>query len=315
MTTIKSPSARARRKGAGEGDEVAGTVERLATLLEAGVAPESVWGYLAEFSTHPVIGSVAVAVAAGERPVEALARSKAIRVGRADAWRCLAAAWAVAEACGAPLAPSLRELGDALRDRAQTERAIEVALAGPVATSRLVSWLPLAGLALGTLTGVDVLGTLFGSFLGAAVLAGGLVLMVCGHAWTRTMAARAAPPPGAPGLRLDLVAVALSGGVSATRAAELVAEALTSFGVRTVEGEGLADILALADRAGAPAGELLRSSARQKRRDARSSGQRDAAALAVRLMLPLGICVLPAFMLMGVAPVVLTIVSSTVGSL
>jgi tight adherence protein B len=314
--TTKRPRARRRRTSAGEAsDEVAGTVERLATLLEAGVAPDTVWLYLAEFSTHPVIGSVAGAVAAGERPVDAFTRSTAIRARRAEAWRSLAAAWAIADACGAPLAPSLRELGGALRDRAQTERAIEVGLAGPVATSRLVGWLPLVGLALGTLMGVDALGTLFGSLAGGAVLAGGLVLMAGGHVWTKAMVARAAPPPGAPGLRLDLVAVALTGGVSAGRSMSLVEGALARFGVRTAADEGLAGILALAERAGAPAADLLRSAARQLRRDARTSGQRSATALAVRLMLPLGICVLPAFMLLGVAPVVLSIVSSTVGTL
>jgi tight adherence protein B len=47
----------------------------------------------------------------------------------------------------------------------------------------------------------------------------------------------------------------------------------------------------------------------------RIEGKRAAASLAVRLMLPLGVCVLPSFMLLGVAPVVLSIVSSTISSL
>jgi tight adherence protein B len=78
---------------------------------------------------------------------------------------------------------------------------------------------------------------------------------------------------------------------------------------------GLERILGLASRAGAPAVDLLRSEAEQARRDARIDGKRAAASLAVRLMLPLGICVLPSFMLLGVAPVILSIVSSTVSSL
>jgi tight adherence protein B len=77
----------------------------------------------------------------------------------------------------------------------------------------------------------------------------------------------------------------------------------------------LRDTLALAERAGAPAVDLLRSSAQQARRDARVDGMQLAAALGVRLMLPLGVCVLPSFMLIGVAPMVLSIVSSTVGAI
>ncbi|MFF1573995.1 type II secretion system F family protein [Leifsonia sp. NPDC058292] len=305
-----------RSRPAGEaGDEAAGAVERLATLLEAGVAPESAWAYLGEFSSHPVIAAIAAGGARGERPAEALDRSVAGRGAVNDAWRSLAAAWIVADACGTPLAPTLRELATALRAGAETERDVDVALTGPVATSRLVTWLPAVGLALGMLMGVDVVAALFGSLLGAGALAAGVVLMLCGRAWTRSMVARATPRRASPGLRLDLTAVALSGGVSVSRATAIVDESLARFGLRGGASAELGRILALADRAGAPAVDLLRSAARQERREARTSGQRAAAALAVRLMLPLGICVLPAFMLLGVAPVVLSIVSSTVGSL
>ncbi|MBH0110832.1 hypothetical protein I6E81_11695 [Salinibacterium sp. NG22] len=37
-----------------------------------------------------------------------------------------------------------------------------------------------------------------------------------------------------------------------------------------------------------------------------------AAALSVRLMLPLGLCVLPAFMVLGVLPLMVAVISSTV---
>ena len=37
-----------------------------------------------------------------------------------------------------------------------------------------------------------------------------------------------------------------------------------------------------------------------------------AAVLAVRLMIPLGVCVLPAFMALGVAPLLIAVISSTV---
>jgi tight adherence protein B len=70
-------------------------------------------------------------------------------------------------------------------------------------------------------------------------------------------------------------------------------------------------VLELSARAGVPAGGLLRGEADRRRREERSAGQAAAASLAVRLMLPLGLCVLPSFMLLGVAPVVLVIVSST----
>lgn len=298
-----------------ESDEAAGVVERLAMLLEAGIAPESAWGYVAEFSVHPVATAVARAVGQGARPVEAFTSTGACRRSGAEAWRALATAWAVADASGAPLAPSLRQLATALRDRAETERDIEVALTGPLATARLVGWLPVAGSGLGMLMGVDVVGTLLGGILGWGILAIGVGFLLGGRLWTRGLTRRAAPTTAVAGIDLELIAVALTGGVSVARAKALVREASATFGVTVSQESGLERILGLASRAGAPAVDLLRSEAEQARRDMRIEGKRAAASLAVRLMLPLGVCVLPSFMLLGVAPVILSIVSSTISSL
>ncbi|WP_431279641.1 type II secretion system F family protein [Leifsonia poae] len=300
-----------KEKPGQESDEVAGVVERLAMLLEAGIAPDAAWGYVGEFSSHPVAGSVARSVGLGARPVDVFSASSAFRRSGAGAWRTLATAWAVADASGAPLAPSLRQLASALRDRAETERDIEVSLAGPLATARLVGWLPIVGLGFGMLMGVDVIGTLLGGILGWGVLVAGIVLLVGGRLWTRRLARRAAPESAVAGVDLDLVAVALTGGVSVARAKAMVRDVSMTYRVGAATESGLDRILGLASRAGAPAVDLLRSEAQQVRRDARIEGKRAAATLAVRLMLPLGVCVLPSFMLLGVAPVVLSIISST----
>jgi tight adherence protein B len=74
-------------------------------------------------------------------------------------------------------------------------------------------------------------------------------------------------------------------------------------------------VLRIAERAGAPAIELLAAEARQERRTARAMGRRRAELLAVRLLLPLGVCVLPAFVLLGVVPVILAMLSSTFSGL
>jgi len=52
-----------------------------------------------------------------------------------QAWRGLAAAWLVATQSGAPLAGCLRELAASLRELAQVQRDLEVALAAPQATA------------------------------------------------------------------------------------------------------------------------------------------------------------------------------------
>lgn len=70
-------------------------------------------------------------------------------------------------------------------------------------------------------------------------------------------------------------------------------------------------ILRLSAAAGVPAVELLRAEADRARREARTAGRTGAARLSSRLLLPLGICTLPAFLLLGVAPLILSVLSTT----
>jgi tight adherence protein B len=105
----------------------------------------------------------------------------------------------------------------------------------------------------------------------------------------------------------ELTAIALSGGVSSDRAAALLDEA--PGGPR--EAEEIAPVLALSRAAGVPAVELLRATAAHARHDARTSGRMRAARLGSRLLLPLGVCTLPAFLCLGVAPMMLGVIAQT----
>ena len=62
--------------------------------------------------------------------------------------------------------------------------------------------------------------------------------------------------------------------------------------------------------AGVPAVELLRASSALARHRARVDGRLRAARLSSRLLLPLGVCTLPAFLLLGVAPMLLSVMTS-----
>lgn len=327
---------RERRSEAASGLEtVASIVQRLAVLLAAGVAPAAGWGYLAQDVEGGILRTVADAAAAG-RPI-APSLVSAVEESRSEhsssgsgsgqravgpsgrneqAWRGLAAAWQVATDAGASLAPSLRQFASSLRDLAQTERDVAVALAGPVATARMVMVLPVIGVLFGLALGFDTLGTLFTTIPGWICLVLGLLLMLLARLWNRRLVSRAQPGVLTPGLELDLMAIAVSGGGSLARATVAVAEAQERFGIATAGDSGaIESVLSLSRRAGVPAAELLRSEAEEVRRAARAEGQRAAATLAVTLMMPLGLCILPAFMLLGVAPLLIAIVSSTITTL
>ena len=326
---------------AGAIDAVAHSAQQLAVLLSAGISPGSAWGYL--LSPEPaagagheslrdrVIRAAARAGSVGDRVAAAVAGEARVgrmtQVGPTDqvgqAWLGLAAAWQVATEVGAPLAACLNDLAASLRDLGELHRDLEVALTGPAATARMVMVLPVVGIVFGALLGFNTLATLFLTLPGWLCLVLGGGLMATGHVWNRRLVERARVRDPVPGLELDLAAIGMTGGGSAERAQTLARAAMEQFlpspapksGSGQAKGSAgaIARVLALSSRAGIPAAALLRSEAAQQRRECRSAGQRAAAALSVQLMIPLGVCVLPAFMLLGVIPLLVTVLSSTFG--
>lgn len=86
---------------------------------------------------------------------------------------------------GAPLAEVLDHLAQDLEATLDARRTFDVAMAGPRATTRLLTWLPLVGLCAAGLLGIDVVATFTGSLLGQASLATGLILWAANRWWCR----------------------------------------------------------------------------------------------------------------------------------
>lgn len=318
-------------------DAVAGTVERLAVLMSAGVPAPAAWRHLAtDAPDDPVLSAAAGAAEDGEPIAPALARVledqpeprrrvwsrgarrriavRAVEAAGGAAWSALAAAWAVASQTGAPLAASLRDLAGSLRDDAQLRREVRAALAGPRASAKLVTGLPLVAVGFGLVLGFDTAAVLFGNPLGWACLVFGSALLWAGARWNRALAARAAPPTASPGLELDLLAIAMSSGAAVDSAIAVTRHAVSTHLPGAVAADhDVAAAVRIATRAGVPIAELLRAEANRHRRAARADGAVRAAALSVRLMVPLGVCILPAFVLLGVAPLMISVVTGTLG--
>jgi tight adherence protein B len=168
-----------------------------------------------------------------------------------------------------------------------------------------MGWLPLVAVALGAALGFDTLGILVGRPLGVACLVGGVILIIAAQRWSAHLVRQARVESGVPGLDAELLAIALSGGVSIERATAIVADA----GGERADASTSA-VLALSRSAGVPAVELLRATAALARHQARIDGRLRAARLSSRLLLPLGVCTLPAFLLLGVAPMLLSVMST-----
>jgi len=312
--------ARSRRAGP-TADEAATTVLRLAVLLQAGIAPARAWALAAE-SGDAVAADVQSAISSGDAVSVAIAR-------HGGAWESVAAAWMIATTVGAPLAETLRSIAAALRDAQETSDDIRVTLAEPAGTARLMAWLPLVAVGLGAALGFDTFTILVTSPLGLACLVAGALLILLAHRWSAALVRRAQPEAGIPGLDAELLAIALSGGASIARARGVVAasgaptapalagvtpasalEGAPPASAGRAPGSSVDDILQLSQRAGVPAVELLRATAALARHRARVDGRLRAARLSSRLLLPLGVCTLPAFLLLGVAPMLLGVMSS-----
>lgn len=303
---------------------LAAALQRVAVLIAAGLPPRAAWSHVAAAADDPTVVEVGRRIAAGTTVAAAIrnaaadgATQPAIEGADSAAWRSTAAAWRVAEASGAPLAPALRAFAEGLRDRQAARRDIRIALAGPRSTASIVLLLPGVALLLALLMGVDLLGALV-TPIGAGALIGGALLVLLARRWMRGLLRAAEPPAPTTGLALDLLAVAAGGGGPPERATELVAVELraahpdlAAAGALDADVAGIRELAAFSRRSGAPLAELARTEAAEQRARARAAARETAETLGVRLMLPLGACILPAFLLIGVVPMLVGLLSST----
>ncbi|MDN6171055.1 MAG: type II secretion system F family protein [Micrococcaceae bacterium] len=70
---------------------------------------------------------------------------------------------------------------------------------------------------------------------------------------------------------------------------------------------GIGEALAFAHLTGAATSGLLRSAADQARRSEARRTEKEAAELGVKMVIPLGVCALPAFICLGIVPVVMAL--------
>lgn len=286
-----------------DADALATAVERLCVVLEAGAAPATALHLVARRSSGTVQSALAAAAAADDVP--GVLREAG---GGLHRWSALAAAWQLAMQSGAGLSEALAVVAQCLREQAERDREVRTALAGPMASARLVLLMPLVGLLLCSALDIPVWSVLFSTPAGLVCLgvAGGLLWL--GRVWARRIVQRAAPSDGVPGLMLVLTSIVLAGGQDPQSA---VRRARAAAGTPGEDDAPLLDALALAEAAGASARPLLLAEATRLRREAVARDRERVARLGVHLLLPLGVCVLPAFIALTVVPAVLGLLSST----
>lgn len=184
-------------RGAGASGWVADLAEVVAVGLRAGLdLPRAV---------RVAARSPAVAAAApwltdvvDDRPdvvarVAALARESRLDPASAHDLAVLARAWDLAAGTGAAIATTTSAAAGAVRARQEARHRTETALAGPRASMRLLSVLPLGGPFVGLLVGLDPV-AMYTSLAARLAAACGIVLTVAGWVWALLLLRRASRP-------------------------------------------------------------------------------------------------------------------------
>jgi len=196
VTARGGPSAdrlarlRPREPAAAGAPDAAELAEHLAAAFRAGLPPARTWAVLAS-RPGP---SAALAAAVAVRTDLGLPGGRSLlgSAGRhATAVVPLAAALDLCERSGAPTADVLDRLAAGLRAEAAAASDARIALAAPRATAAVMSVLPVAGLGLGALLGVDTLHVLAGTTAGHACLVLGAAAWGAGRWWIGRLVAAA----------------------------------------------------------------------------------------------------------------------------
>lgn len=219
----------------------------------------------------------------------------------------------VAQDVGSAVAGEIDQVASIYLNRERAIQRIAVAQTGPKASARLVLWLPLATLCLAQLTGLDIVQAVSkNQILVISFGLGGLLLAVA-KLISGKLIKKATPTNDNLGFFLLGVALACSGGISLHKAQnkslEIYKEIFNQIPTRH-ELQLCAEALHTATHTGARVGELLRASAEEMQRESATRSEVKIEKLNIRLLLPLGFAVLPAFILIAVIPLTVSILGS-----
>ena len=337
---------RGRAQGPPSTRELALLAAEVSTRLRAGAPASSAWERALE---RIGVGSAVGTDDVYPRALDEWARepprwrSLLMRARSPDAAAARASAASVVVACrfshglGAPLADVLDAIGDAIDDAQDVEEARRVASAGPLMSARVLAGLPLVGVTAALALGASPWGFYTSGTPGVVCASLGVLAWVAGVASCRRILARCRRADAGGGdtdaaLACDLIASALACGASIPRALDALADACaqeplawTASSLRlgaTWEqaweeapawADPLRDALEASWTAGtAPEGMLARCASWERRTrliDAKTRAEE----LSVRLVGPLGAFFLPAFLLLGIAPLLAHLMGTVAG--
>ena len=321
---------RGRAQGAPTPRELSLLVAEVATRLRAGAPTSAAWGLalarigaggiMPESASYPpILDEWAREPTRWELPVRARAPDAAARRTAAS----VALACRFSHGLGAPMADILDAIGDSIDDGQSVAEARRVASAGPLMSARVLAVLPLVGITCALALGASPWQFYTGGTVGRICALLGAAAWVVGIASCRRILerARSTDEDTDPALACDLAAAGLACGAAIPRVLDALAAACAReslawtaqalrLGVSWADAweetpewtRPLRDALESSWTSGSAPETMLARSASWERRSRLAEAKTRAEELSVRLVGPLGVCFLPAFLALGIAP-------------
>ncbi|NDE88503.1 MAG: hypothetical protein EB055_00770 [Micrococcales bacterium] len=219
----------------------------------------------------------------------------------------------VAAISGTAVARELELIAQLVAGRERASRRIKIAQASPKASAQLVIFLPLVTIVLAQFLGMDIIGTILAKPALLVSLSLGILLLAGARFISNRLISKASPKANNLGCYLLGVAIASSAGLSINQAQNLAAEIYQEcFRCLPSEMElkAMAEVSALVSRTGSSVGDALRKQAENLQSEMTTKSEIAIEKLQIKLLLPLGLAVLPAFVLIAVVPLMVSMVGS-----
>lgn len=228
-------------------------------------------------------------------------------IGAAQGWLRVCAVLLLAEETGAPLAEGLRSVADWTDREQRWDVRRREALAGPLATSRMLALLPALSLGMTLFSGEGAVRMLFTTPLGWVLIALSGSLTAAGLCWRGRILRRVRVRAGS---GLWALPPALRVGVSISRVRAAAERSFLRCGLPGLDTESLRGVEETSARTGTPAVILVDELIREEHRKQETAFIGVAARAETALLLPIALCHLPAFVLVGVVPLVVGLLST-----
>lgn len=214
----------------------------------------------------------------------------------------------IARTTGAPRSRVLRVVADAWDDNDVLRREVRIAATSARTSAQILVWLPAATSVISALIGLETLGFLLSTPTGWACLVTGASSTALGWWWMGRLVTSIPLPPLETGIVADLVAEILSVSSLSSETTDHLAACAAKWNM-TNEWNAVVTRRESSRETGVPIAGLLRNLAIDRRQDVRLGVREQIEALPARLLIPLGVCLFPAFVVLTVIPAVATMAS------